>query len=162
LTLDRRPSFSGVVVRRPPSGETQHGFGVIESQRMQPGESGTHTQGSYRQPAVRLLLHAGDLRAPPRRTECPAAALGSPRPYRGIASVYTQASNRRHGRNGRLFQGRFKDIVVDRDAYLLELTRDVVLNPVRAGMVEAPQQWPWSSYGAMMGTAPAPSWLASC
>jgi len=50
--------------------------------------------------------------------------------------------------------------VVDRDAYLLELTRYVVLNPVRAGMVEAPEQWPWSSHGAMMGTAPVPKWLA--
>ena len=79
---------------------------------------------------------------------------------RHLNGVYTQASNRRHGRNGHLFQGRFKGIVVDRDAYLLELTRYVVLNPVRARMVEAPEQWPWSSYGAMMGTAPAPSWLA--
>jgi REP element-mobilizing transposase RayT len=81
---------------------------------------------------------------------------------RHLNGVYTQASNRRHGRSGHLFQGRFKGIVVDRDAYLLELARYVVLNPVRARMVEAPEQWPWSSYGAMMGTAPAPSWLASC
>jgi putative transposase len=59
-----------------------------------------------------------------------------------------------------LFQGRFKGILVDRDTYLLELTRYVILNPVRAGMCAAPEQWPWSSYAAVMGSAPAPSWLA--
>jgi len=79
---------------------------------------------------------------------------------RHLNGVYTQASNRRHGRNGHLFQGRFRGILVDREAYLLELTRYVVLNPVRAGIGEAPEDWPWSSYGAMIGTSPAPSWLA--
>ncbi|HWQ95123.1 MAG TPA: transposase, partial [Gammaproteobacteria bacterium] len=50
---------------------------------------------------------------------------------RQLNGVYTQASNRRHRRVGHLFQGRFKAILVDRDAYLLELSRYVVLNPVR-------------------------------
>jgi putative transposase len=79
---------------------------------------------------------------------------------RHFNGVYTQASNRRHSRTGHLFQGRFKGILVDRDVYLLELTRYVVLNPVRAQMVEAPEHWPWSSYRAMIGSAPAPPWLA--
>ncbi|NEX22029.1 addiction module toxin RelE [Thiorhodococcus mannitoliphagus] len=79
---------------------------------------------------------------------------------RQLNGVYTQASNRRHGRAGHLFQGRFKSILVDKDAYLLELTRYVVLNPVRAGLVAAPDDWPWSSYRAMIGMAPVPSWLA--
>jgi len=79
---------------------------------------------------------------------------------RHLNGVYTQASNRRHGRSGHLFQGRFKGILVDRDAYLLELARYVVLNPVRAGMVDTPEQWSWSSYRAMIGTATAPGWLA--
>ena len=57
---------------------------------------------------------------------------------RHLNGVYTQTSNRRHGRVGHLFQGRFKGILVDRDAYLLELARYVVLNPVRAGMVDTP------------------------
>lgn len=74
--------------------------------------------------------------------------------------VYTQASNRRHGRTGHLLQGRFKGILVDRDAYLLELSRYVVLNPVRADTVDEPGQWPWSSYRAMIGTASVPSSLA--
>ena len=69
---------------------------------------------------------------------------------RQLNGVYTQASNRRHRRVGHLFQGRFKGILVDKEAYLLELSRYVVLNPVRAGMVESPEQWPWSSYRAMV------------
>jgi REP-associated tyrosine transposase len=80
---------------------------------------------------------------------------------RQINGVYTQASNRRHQRTGHLLQGRFKAILVDKESYLLELTRYVVLNPVRAGMVAQPQQWPWSSYRAMVGKAPAPAWLAT-
>ncbi len=79
---------------------------------------------------------------------------------RQLNGVYTQASNRRHNRFGHLFQGRFKGILVDKEAYLLELSRYVVLNPVRAGMVDTPAQWFWSSYRAMMGQAPVPKWLA--
>jgi REP element-mobilizing transposase RayT len=82
------------------------------------------------------------------------------RGMRQLNGVYTQASNRRHRRTGHLFQGRFKGILVERDAYLLEVSRYVVLNPVRAGMVDAPGDWPWSSYRAMIGTAPVPKWLA--
>ena len=74
--------------------------------------------------------------------------------------VYTQVSNRCHNRTGYLFQGRFKGILVDRDAYLLELSRYVILNPVRTGMVASSSQWPWSSYQAMIGEAPLPKWLA--
>lgn len=79
---------------------------------------------------------------------------------RQLNGVYTQASNRRHRRVGHLFQGRFKAILVDSDAYLLELTRYVVLNPVRAGMAKKPSDWPWSSYRASVGLAPLAPWLA--
>ena len=48
---------------------------------------------------------------------------------------------------------------MQREAYLLELARYVVLNPVRAGMCETPEQWPWSNYLAMVGLAPRPNWL---
>jgi REP element-mobilizing transposase RayT len=81
------------------------------------------------------------------------------RGMRQLNGVYTQASNRRHHRVGHLFQGRFKGILVDKDAYLLELSRYVVLNPVRAGVVDTPAQWRWSSYRAMTGKAPVPKWL---
>ena len=70
---------------------------------------------------------------------------------RQFNSVFTQAFNRRHGRVGHVLQGRFKSIVVDRDAYLLELCRYIVLNPVRAGMVKEPGKYPWSSYRATAG-----------
>lgn len=78
---------------------------------------------------------------------------------RHINGVYTQSYNRRYRKVGHLFQGRFKAILVDRDAYLLEVCRYVDLNPVRASMVPHPADWPWSSYRAHVGS-PAPlSWL---
>lgn len=78
---------------------------------------------------------------------------------RQLNGVYTQRFNRRHGLQGHLFQGRFKAILVERDTYLLELTRYVVLNPVRAGMVATVSAWRWSSYGAVIGLDNAPPWL---
>ena len=78
---------------------------------------------------------------------------------RQLNGVYTQNLNRRHGRVGHVFQGRFKAILVQKSAYLLELSRYVVLNPVRAGMVADAGDWPWSSYGAVVGTTKAPDWL---
>ena len=55
---------------------------------------------------------------------------------RQLNGVYTQIVNRAHGRVGHVFQGRYKAILVDKESYLLELVRYVVLNPVRAGMVD--------------------------
>jgi len=78
---------------------------------------------------------------------------------RHINGVYTQTYNRRHNKVGHLFQGRFKAILVDRDAYLLEVCRYVDLNPVRAGMVRKAGAWAWSSYQAHVGAAPVPDWL---
>ena len=80
---------------------------------------------------------------------------------RQLNGVYTQHVNRRHGLVGHLFQGRFKAILVERDSYLLELSRYVVLNPVRAGMVSEASEWSWSSYRAMVGMDPTPDWLVS-
>jgi REP element-mobilizing transposase RayT len=57
---------------------------------------------------------------------------------RHLNGVYTQHVNRTHGRVGHLFQGRFNGIIVQREGYLLEPARYVVLNPVRAGMVRMP------------------------
>ncbi|VAW67600.1 hypothetical protein MNBD_GAMMA09-1820, partial [hydrothermal vent metagenome] len=78
---------------------------------------------------------------------------------RQLNGVYTQRSNRKHSRVGHVFQGRYKAILVQKDEYLLELSRYVVLNPVRAGMVKDVHEWPWSSYGAMTGESSAPVWL---
>ena len=62
-------------------------------------------------------------------------------------------------RLGHVFQGRYQAILVEREAHLLEIARYVVLNPVRAGMVEQARDWPRSSYLAMVGEEPAPQWL---
>ena len=91
--------------------------------------------------------------------ETPDANLA--RGMRQLNGVYTQCFNRHHGHTGHVLQGRYKAILVDRDAYLLELVWYVVLNPVRAGMVKSPQQWRWSSYAAMMGEVRAPEWLVT-
>jgi REP element-mobilizing transposase RayT len=79
---------------------------------------------------------------------------------RRLNGVYTQSVNRRHGRVGHVLQGRFKSILVDKESYLLELCRYIVLNPVRARLVRAPEEWAWSSYRATAGTCQAPDWLA--
>lgn len=78
---------------------------------------------------------------------------------RQLNGVYTQTFNRTHKRVGHVFQGRYKAIIVEKDGYLLELARYVVLNPLRAGMVKDIADWQWSSYAAMLGTQPAPEWL---
>jgi putative transposase len=78
---------------------------------------------------------------------------------RQLNGVYTQRFNRRHGRVGHVFQGRFKAILVDRDSYLLELCRYVVLNPVRAKKVRSAARYKWSSYLATAGGASVPQWL---
>ena len=64
----------------------------------------------------------------------------------GLNSSYTGYFNRRYARTGHVFQGRYKAIVVDKDAYLLELSRYVHLNPVRGGVVNRPEKYAWSSY----------------
>lgn len=76
-----------------------------------------------------------------------------------LNGVYTQAYNRRHRKVGHLFQGRFKGILVDENAYLLEVCRYVDLNPVRARMVRDPGNWRWSSYNTHTGNAISPAWL---
>ncbi len=78
---------------------------------------------------------------------------------RQLNGLYTQRFNRRHGMVGHLFQGRYKAILVQKEAYLLELTRYVALNPIRAHMVEALEDWPWSSYLMATGQKTSAPWL---
>ena len=73
---------------------------------------------------------------------------------RQLNGVYTQKYNRRHDRVGHLFQGRYKAFVVEKDSYLLELSRYIALNPVKSKLVSSPRDWPWSSYGATAGIKP--------
>lgn len=78
---------------------------------------------------------------------------------RQLNGVYTQHFNRTHRRVGHVYQGRYKAIIVQKEAYLLEVARYVVLNPVRARMVRAAKDWVWSSYRATAGQVDAPEWL---
>jgi len=70
---------------------------------------------------------------------------------RQLNGVYTQRFNRTHDRVGHVYQGRFKAIIVQKETYLMALSRYIVLNPVRAKMVRNARQWPWSSYRATIG-----------
>jgi REP element-mobilizing transposase RayT len=74
---------------------------------------------------------------------------------------YAQSWNRRHQRVGHVFQGRFKDQIVQNGRYLLALSRYVALNPVRANLVAMPEEWAWSSYQAICGLQDCPSFLAA-
>lgn len=78
---------------------------------------------------------------------------------RHLNSAYSQYLNRRHGRVGHVLQGRYHAVLVQKDAYLLELARYIVLNPVRAGMVTSPDEWPWSSHHFIAGDVASPCWL---
>lgn len=89
--------------------------------------------------------------------ETPDANLS--RGMRQLNGVYTQKYNWRHSKTGHIFQGRYKSILVEKENYLLELCRYVALNPVRAKMVEKPEEWKWSSYGATAGIKSVPDYL---
>ena len=72
---------------------------------------------------------------------------------------YATAFNKRHGRIGHLFQGRFGSELVEEDTYLVTVSRYIVLNPVDAKMVSQPAEWRWSSYRATAGLIRRPAWL---
>lgn len=76
-----------------------------------------------------------------------------------LNETYAQWWNKRHDHVGHVFQGRFKSQVVQADRHLLELCRYVPLNPVRAGLVSSPEDWPWSSYASIIGVRPSPVFL---
>jgi REP element-mobilizing transposase RayT len=69
-----------------------------------------------------------------------------------INMMYGEWYNNARERHGHVFQDRFFSILITQDSHLLEASRYVVLNPLRAGLVAAPQEWPWSSYStAVLG-----------
>jgi putative transposase len=72
---------------------------------------------------------------------------------------YATYFNRKRGRRGHLFQGRFKAILIDADEYLKQLSRYIHLNPVRAKMVSNPAEYKWSSYPAFIGKQKKPQLL---
>lgn len=81
------------------------------------------------------------------------------RGMRHLNGVYTQSFNRHHRRVGHLFQGRYKSVLVEKNEYLLDLVRYIVLNPVRASIVQQPEDWKWSSHNYVLGSA-ASAWFS--
>ena len=82
------------------------------------------------------------------------------RGMQNLSFRYTRWINWREKRTGHLFQGRYKAVLVDGDTYLLELVRYIHLNPVRAGMVKDPEEYPWSGHRAYLGKELLP-WLTT-
>jgi putative transposase len=77
-----------------------------------------------------------------------------------LNGLYAQWFNWRWDLSGHLFQGRFGSEIIESEWHMLEATRYVVLNPVRAAVTRTAEQWPWSSYGAMTARVPPPDFLA--
>ena len=77
--------------------------------------------------------------------EVPVAAALS-KAMSGVNLSYSWLYRKRHRYSGHLWQGRFKSLLIDRESYLLECGRYVELNPVRAGLVQDPRAYAWSSY----------------
>jgi REP element-mobilizing transposase RayT len=77
-----------------------------------------------------------------------------------VNGAYTTYFNVKNERVGHLLQGRYKSILVEADAYALELSRYIHLNPVRSGIAYDPIRFPWSSSGAYAGVRIAPAWLS--
>jgi len=81
------------------------------------------------------------------------------RALRDLNGIYTAFFNRTHRRIGHLFQGRYKAILVEKESYLLELSRYIHLNPVRAKMGVRLNRYAWSSYPDYIGNREGPGWL---
>jgi len=78
-----------------------------------------------------------------------------------LNGLYAQTFNRRHGAAGHVFKSRYHAEFIQTDSHLLETTRYVALNPVRAGLCERPEDWPWSSFAETIGERSARPFIAS-
>jgi putative transposase len=78
-----------------------------------------------------------------------------------LLAPYARDFNKRHKRRGNLFHTRFYSTRIASDEHLIAALVYVYLNPVRAGVVEAPDLWRWSSYAATIGEVAAPRFLAT-
>ena len=72
---------------------------------------------------------------------------------------YTRWINWRFKRSGHLFQGRYRGILIERDSYLVPLSRYIHLNPVRAGIVAKPEEYTWSSYPGYLNEKKGHEWV---
>jgi hypothetical protein len=78
---------------------------------------------------------------------------------RHLDGLYTQRLNRARHRDGALFRGRYKAILVDQDNYLAQVVRYIHLNPLEAGLVQEPEVYAWSSHRFYLRPKAAPAWL---
>lgn len=91
------------------------------------------------------------------RTPNPDLARGIQR----LNACYAQEFNRRYGVEGHVFFRRYHSILIEREAHLLELCRYVAMNPVRAGLCDRAEDWPWSSYRAVLSASRPPTFLSA-
>lgn len=96
-----------------------------------------------------LMTNHMHLLLTPQRAEGPSHLM------KHLGQRYVQHYNRTHIRTGSLWEGRFRSSIVDSEEYLFRCQRYIELNPVRAGIVADPWEYPWSSYGANAGRAPS-------
>ena len=78
--------------------------------------------------------------------ETPAGLL-----FQRVFNAYTKAINKKYDRFGTLFQGRYRCILLDKTSYLFHLCRYIHANPVKAGLVASPEQWPFSNFREWIG-----------
>lgn len=76
-----------------------------------------------------------------------------------LNATYTGYFNRKYKRVGHLFQGRYRGILIEKDRYLLSLSRYIHLNPIRAKVVKRPEEYRWSSYPEYIGKRQGKGWL---
>lgn len=107
----------------------------------------------------RLILHAYVLMDNHYHLLLETREANLARALRDLNGVYTASFNRTHRRVGHLFQGRYKAILVEKENYLLELSRYIHLNPVRALMGVRLSRYRWSSYLDYIGRRESPEWL---
>ena len=132
---------------------------------------GTHLRGSGRDLFLEVLRRTVGR----HRWRCHAYAvlaedyqlvLETPEPnlsrgMRDLIGEFTQAYNRRDNRTGPVFGGRFKSVLVEKGAPLMEVCRAVVLAPVAGGLCKKPGKWPWSSFAATAGLVKPPDFLSA-
>ncbi len=106
-----------------------------------------------------LILHAHSLMPNHYHLELQTPLANLSEAMQWLNSSYAGYFNAAHVRRGHLFQGRYHSVLVDKDAYLKELTRYIHVNSVRAGLVTRPEDYRWSSYRAYLGLDKQPPWL---
>jgi REP element-mobilizing transposase RayT len=112
-------------------------------------------------PEERWRIHGYSVRRDGYELLIETPASGLSHGMRSLIGRYTQLFNRRYGREGRLFEGRFRSVLVQKEAYLRDLARHIAWSPVREGLARRPEGWRWSSFAATAREGTTPRWLES-